>query len=212
MTSNYYPPTTHQGSVNTIFNTSDYQSATAKSSDVNTASYAKINTTNTFTSTQTVQGNLATNNVEQKYTAVGSTLFTTGTNAISHIQIGNIAFNNTIVLKNLVYLNQHKYASLTAGVTLTFPTCQYLSYDSNGAYAITLPLLTSEAQCGIMLYIKNFSASTLTLTAQGTNLIWGINATSGATTQATILTTGVNITLDSLWNTTSNLYSWVRFS
>ena len=122
MTSNYYPPTTHQGSVNTIFNSADYQNTTAQSSDVNTANFAKINTANTFTSTQTVQGNLATNNVEQNNTAVGSTLFTTGTNAISHIQIGNVAFNNTIVLKNLVYLNQHKYASLTAGVTLTFPT------------------------------------------------------------------------------------------
>ena len=140
MTSNYYPPKTHQGSVNTIFNSADYQNTTAQSSDVNPASFAKINTTNTFTSTQTVQGNLVTNNVEQNYTAVGSTLFTTGTNAISHIQIGNIAFNNTIVLKNLVYINQHKYASLTAGTTLTFPTFQYLSYDSNGAYAITLPL------------------------------------------------------------------------
>ena len=212
MTSNYYPPTTHQGSVNTIFNSADYETATMKSSDVNTASYAKINTTNTFTSTQTVQGNLVTNNVEQNNTAVVSTLFTTGTNTTSHIQVGNTAFNNTIVLKNLVYLNQHKYANLTEGVTLTFPTFQYLSYDSNGAYAITLPQITSEAQCGIILYIKNFSANTLTLTAQGTNLIWNVNTTSGATSQATILTTGVNITLGSMWNTTTAIYSWVRFS
>ena len=155
-----FSPTTHQGSVNTTFNSNDYQT-TATQSTINTASFAKINTTNTFNSTQTVQGNLVTNNVEQNNPAVVSTLFTTGTNAVSHIQVGNSAFNNTIVLKNLVYLNQHKYTSLTAGVTLTFPTFQYLSYDSNGAYAITLPLLTSEAQCGIMLYIKNFSASTL---------------------------------------------------
>lgn len=212
--SQYFPPTLHNTTINSVFNSADFANQSGGTLTQTTADGRYILNTGRIPAI-TWTGN----HTFSKAVALGASdaSFSNTFGGLSNIFNSNIAANNAINLGQRYYLNYPYPVTGAISVAFAIPEIYYIT-PSASAYTITLPLITStQVGAKLQLRVVNTAAGNVTLTPASGQSIYGTSSTTPIGTNATPLTiyTGGTTTISSytfyaLTTSLGGTYGWFQ--
>jgi hypothetical protein len=195
--SQYYPPTLHNTTINSVFNSSDFTNQSGGSLTQTTADGRYILNTGRIPAI-TWTGN----HTFSKAVALGASdaSFSNTFGGISNIFSSNISNSAAINLGQKYFLNVS--SAVSGAITLGFALSEiyYITPSGTAAYTLTLPSITAtQVGARLQLCVVNTATNNVTLTPASGQSIYGTSSTTPIGTNGTplIIYTGGTTTISS---------------